>query len=429
MLDVLARWNRWGTAELPGGVERDATAQLLPFLSSPEVVVLIGPRRAGKTTVLFQVMDYLEKTGVPQEAMLHINLEEPALTPKLDAELLDRLYNTYRTEIFPKGRAYLFLDEIQNVHHWERWVRARNEIEDIKIFITGSSSQLMSRELGTLLTGRHVSFKILPLSFREVLRFKSIEIPTTKAKLASPTPTLQHALNSYLQWGGFPEVVLAHDDRRKEVLLKQYFDDVLFKDVVIRHKIRDAATLRNVAVFLLTQTASLISFQRVAKIFGVSLHLAQAYCQYLQEAFLVDLASFCSRKVAERNRNPQKVHAVDVGLRNAVSLAHSEDKGRLMETMVYNAIQRNVNDGVFYWKRDVEVDLLVRRGNSIETMIQVVAEGLECDDVQQRELLALEEAGKQFSHAKKIIITGKPLKKPISTKMEIIPLWKYLLSI
>jgi predicted AAA+ superfamily ATPase len=428
MLDILTRWNRWGGAKVNAGIEREVTSRLIPFFHTPEVVVLIGPRRAGKTTVLFQVMDALEQTNIPQEAMLHVNLEEPALSPQLSIELLDKIYKTYREEIYPRGKAYLFLDEIQNVPHWEKWIRARNESENIKFFITGSSSQLMSKELGTLLTGRHISFRVFPLNFREFLRFKSIVLPKKLIK-ASPAVPIQHALNMFLRWGGFPEIVLAENDRRKELLLKQYFDDILFKDVAMRHRIRDTFALRNLAVYLLTHTGSLISLQRIAKVFEVSLDLARSYCQYLQEAFLIDFISFYSRKAAERQRNPQKVYVTDLGLRNAVSLSLSEDKGHVLETLVYHTLQQQDNDGIFYWKRQGEIDFLVRKGITIQTAIQVLAEGLDKQEVMQREVRSFEEAGRLFPHAHQIIIAGKmPQQIPQINHIEIIPLWYFLIN-
>ncbi len=427
MIEILSRWNRWGSADLSAVIARDITAELLPFLNSPEAVTLIGPRRAGKTTVMFQVMDILEQAGVKREAMLHVNLEEPAISPQLNPDLLDQIYNTYREEVFPQGKAYLFLDEIQNVPGWERWVRARNESENIKLFITGSSSQLMSRELATLLTGRHVSFKVFPLSFNEFLRFKAVKIPKIM-KISAP-PAIQHALNAYLRWGGFPEVVLATDERRKELLLKQYFDDILFKDVAMRHPVRDVITLRNLGVHLLTQTGNLISLQRIAKIFGVSLDLAKAYCQYLQEAFVIDFVPFYSRKTAERVRHPQKVHVIDLGLRHAVSLSDSEDKGHIIETAVYQELLRRPNDGIFYWKRNTEMDLMVRRGNQIRSLLQIVYEGIDRLEIQQRELQVFNEAKEVFANAQKYIIVGKLPKTgfEIDLDVEMLPLWYFLL--
>lgn len=419
-------------AELDSGVRRRVTNELAPFLDTPEVVDLVGPRRAGKTTVLFQVMDELEAFGVPREAFLHVNLEEPALAAAMGPDLLERLYETYRVEVYPEGRAYLFLDEVQQAPGWERWVRARNEIEDVKIFVTGSSAKLMSPELATLLTGRHVSFRVLPLDFREILGFRGIALPEEPSSVGT-SPSLQHVLNSYLRCGGFPEVVLAESERRKELLLKQYFDDTLFKDVALRHRIRDLTVLRNLAVYLLGQTASLVSSQRLARVFGVSAQLARTYCDYLAEAFLVSFIPFYTLKTAERLRRPQKVYAVDTGLRNAVSLTGSPDRGRLMETAVHGAVDRAEHDGLFYWQDEGEVDFALRRGLSIRSLIQVVGEGMENERVRTRELRSLERSRAIFPRAERFLVAGnlpgELSESPSAVEsagIEPVPLWRFL---
>ena len=431
LLRVLARWNRWGTAELAPGIRRDILRELEPFLESPEIVALVGPRRAGKTTVLFQIMDLLEAAGAPPRAFLQINLEEQALAGAMGPDLLERLYETYRIEVYPEGRAYLLLDEIQQAAGWERWVRSRNETEDIKIFVTGSSAKLMSPELATLLTGRHVSFRVLPLGFEEHLRFRGVALPDDP-RLASPL-RIEHELESYLRWGGFPEVVLAEDDRRKELLLKQYFDDTLFKDVALRHEIRDLPTLRNLAVFLLGQTGSLISAQRLARIFSVSLDLARTYCGYLEEAFLVSLIPFYTLKTAERLRRPQKVYAIDTGLRNVVSLTGSPDRGRLMETAVYGALDRAKHDGIFYWKDEGEVDFVVRGGITVSSLVQVANEGMERAKVRDRELRSLEQGRKAFPGADRYLVVGRLPEDHGGAEIpedvcQCLPLWSFLID-
>lgn len=381
------------------------TAGLLRHLDTPEVIALIGPRRAGKTTVLFQLIDALEAAGAPREALLHVNLEEPGFGVHLGLELLERVYDTWRAEIFPEGRGWLFLDEIQRVPAWERWVRARSETEDVKIFVTGSSSALMSSELATLLTGRHLTFRVLPLSFTEVLRFRGIRAPDGPLLADDPAP-IRNAVAEYLRWGGFPEVVLASDGERKKALLRQYFDDTLFKDVALRHEIRDLPLLRNLAVYLLGQTASLVSFQRLARVFEISKTAASAYCRHLEEAYLVSFLPFFSLKSAERLHRPSKVHAIDTGLRNAISLSVAPDRGRLMETAVHNALLREDSDGLFYWKGEGEVDLAVRRGLGIERLIQVTDEGLLDPASRRREIEALAEASGVFPGAEPLIVAG-----------------------
>lgn len=429
LLEILANRSPWGRASLRPGFERTVTGRLLRHLDAPEIVALIGPRRAGKTTVLFQVMASLLERGVPAEALLHVNFEEPAFAPELGTDLLDQLYRVYRTEVNPVGRAWLFLDEIQLVPGWERWVRTRSETEDVKIFLTGSSAAMMSRELATLLTGRHATFNVFPLDFGEFLRFRGIPLPP-RPRLAGAAPEIENALLSYLRWGGFPEVVLAADEERKSTLLKQYFDDVLFKDVAMRHQVRDVQMLRSLAVHLLTQTASLVSFKRIAGIFDVSLDLARTYCGYLEEAFLVSFAELYSLKTAERLRHPKKVHALDTGLRNAVSMSGAPDRGRLAETVVFQSLARRANDGLYYWLGSCEVDIAVRRGNEIRQLVQV-AYDLEGSEVWQRELAALAEAKQAWPLAERRLIAGRASDLPDDLQnedAEVTHLWHFLIE-
>lgn len=418
MKPLLDRWNRWGTARLDPGLPRDITASIDPFLDSPEVVALIGPRRAGKSTVLYQIMDKLEARSVPPTAMLHLNLEDPSLAfDELSRDsglaLLDRVYETWRREVHPKGSGWLFLDEVQRVPGWERWVRARKDTEAIKVFVTGSSSSLLSRDLGTLLTGRHISFEVLPLGFSEILRFRGIDVHT-----CDPA-TLHATLLDMLRWGGFPEVVLATDDRRREALLRQYFEDLLYKDVALRHQVRDLPMLRALAVHLLSNTASLISYQRLAGIFGVSVDLVRTYCGHLCDAWLIELVPYYTLKTSERLRHPQKVHALDAGLRNAIVMSAGADWGRLAESAVYGALRRVTAHGLHYWQGRGEVDLIVRRADRVEAAIQVLWEGWDRIEVHAREAAALHEAAERFPGARLSVVSaaGEPGTTPLSTAL------------
>jgi predicted AAA+ superfamily ATPase len=427
MLEILAMWNRWGTNELLSGIPRDITDKIIPYLHSEEIIPLTGPRRAGKSTVLYQLMDALETEKIPMQAMLHINFEEPKLTPYLNLEGLDELYSAYRTHVYPEGKTFLFLDEIQNVPLWERWVRARSETEDIKIFITGSSSKLMSRELASLLTGRHISFEVMPLSFREYLRFTGVTPPETLLPVAAKA-SIRHALNSYMLWGGFPKVVLAESEQRKRDILLEYFDDILFKDILLRHNIRDSMLLRHLVCHLLTQTGKLISFQRIANQFQVSNDLSVNYCNHAMEAYLVQYLPFYSIKASIRQRHPQKIHALDLGLRNSVSIAHSADEGHLIETLVYEELRRKFGEKIYYWKDKGEIDFVVLEGTQITHIYQVVQEGLDDEKIWTREIDSMEEAKQHFPKAERFLIAKELPKKARKLPFKIIPLWLFILE-
>lgn len=429
LVDVLTRWNRWGKAKLEPGIKRNILEELIYVLDMKEVVTLIGSRRAGKSTLMYQVIDHLEKSGIDPKAILHMNFEEPSLAENLNLSILDNIYETYRNEIYPKGKAYIFFDEIQNIDQWEKWVRARNETEDIKIFITGSSSKLLSREFGTLLTGRHLTFEVASLSFTEFLQFNRISVEKNKPAF-SPNPEINYALKQYFTWGSFPQITLTNDEQKKELLLKGYFDDILLKDIAMRHEIRDLNTLRNLALHLFAQTAGLITYKRLSKIFGVSEKLVNNYCQFIQEAFLLDFLPFYSVKVSERTRNPLKVHVNDFGMRKLMSLIHSPDYGRIAETSVFKALSINPKNEIYHWKGKGEVDFLVKQNNKVHQLIQVVYEGLHIPETMQREISSLREAGDKFKTAEKLLVVGNiPSNFMFSEKdIHLIPLWKFLLS-
>lgn len=430
LYETLARWNLWGSWSLPKSYLRDITGKISKYTEIEEIIALIGPRRAGKSTVMYQIMNFLLEQGIDKNAILHINFEEPQLSPVLKPAILDEIYDMYRAKVFPKGKAYIFFDEIQNVAEWERWARSRNDIEDIKLFITGSSAALLSGELATVLTGRNLTFTIYPLSFSEFLSFRKIEKPVHSFS-NRPPPEIQHALLDYLQWGGFPRVVLTNDNEEKEQLLKRYFDEILFKDVVQRHNIRNIFALKNIAIHLLTNTANLISYKRLGDIFQVSADLAQAYTHHLIEAFFIAQLPFYSLKAAERIRNPLKIHALDLGLRNIVSLSESRDNSKLLETQVHNALLRQQQNELFYWKNAGEIDLLALQGITVTHLFQVFYTGMTEPKILKREIAALEEAGAKFPTAKKHIITWEiPAEFDTSQlpNINIIPLWRFLLT-
>lgn len=430
MLDVLRNWNRWGENPLPSGVVREVTSHVVQLLDIPEVLTLVGMRRAGKSTVMFQLMDHLEAQGLPQHAMLHVNFEDPGFSNHMTPSLLDEIYRIYREEVYPEGKAYLFLDEIQVVPEWERWVRARNETENIKIIVSGSSAKLMSRELGTLLTGRHVSIDVYPLSFREYLAFKGISVP--KVPLPNDVPTkINAALRDYLNWGGLPRIALEEEEVVKRALLRNYLSDILFKDIAMRHDIRNMNLLRNLTVHLFTQTASLSTYKRLANLFQVSQEVIQTYCNYIEEAFLVHLVPLYSLKSSEVNRNPRKCHVHDLGFRQIANLSFSEDYGRCAESIVHNLLNRRSNDGVFYWKKISEIDLIVREGNNVAALYQVAYGGLDNAKTLDRELSALAEAQKEFPKAEKYLIVDRllTLKAALPSYVKMLPLWRFLIDV
>ncbi len=175
LLEILNSYNKfWATGAVEAGIPREVLARCARELNQKEILLLKGVRRSGKSTLMAQMIRVLLEKGKNPNQLLRVNLEEPLFAAEYSIELLEQIYRVYREKVCPSGKCTLFLDEIQNIPEWERWVRGRSETENLKIIITGSSSRLLSREVGARLTGRHVSFEIFPLSFPEFLRFKGV---------------------------------------------------------------------------------------------------------------------------------------------------------------------------------------------------------------------------------------------------------------
>ena len=246
-----------------------------------------------------QVIRELLARKVQATAMLRINLEEPLFSTQYSAELLEQIYRTYRERVQPEGKCWLFLDEIQNIPGWESWARGRSETEDVKIFVTGSSSEMLSREICTKLTGRNVSLEVFPLSFQEFLRFNNLDIGTDQIYMARKA-AVRKAFSDYLQYGGFPEVALKHTSEGKALLLKNYFEDILYRDVASRYEIRDVANLRNLAVYLLTNVAKLTSITKLKNNFTIS----QDKTETMSPSSWKAICCFDCRRSSFRSKNP-----------------------------------------------------------------------------------------------------------------------------
>jgi len=428
LLEILVKWNFWDKKVIPG-FPREATKNIINYLKGPEIISLKGVRRSGKSTILFQIIDTLLSQGIEPRDILFINFEEPLFFQQRESTILDRLYAIYRERVNPGRFAYVFLDEVQEFPGWEKWVRAKTDLKEAKIFVTGSSSRLLTAEFGTLLTGRHISFTIYPLSFKEFLRFKGAGKIFDSVVVSGEKSLIKNLLHEYMQFGGFPEVVLKEHHDLKDKLLKQYFEDIVYRDIVSRYKVRDITTLKNIALFYMTNISSLSAYNRIKNTLHVPLEVARKYSGYLVESFLVKEVMKHSFKVREQLRNPKKVYAIDPGMRNAVSYRFSQDMGRIAENIVFLTLLQQEKE-VYYFKEHGEVDFLARKGMSPESLIQVCMADEECT-AWEREMRSLDDALQATELKRGLMITENreeiiPVK---SGEIRAVPFWKWLLEI
>jgi len=405
LFEIISSYNRyWTTGNIDAGIPRDILSACLGQLDSREVIVIKGVRRAGKSTLLAQVIRELLARNVQPTAILRINLEEPLFSSEYSVELLEQIYRTYRERVQPEGRCWLFMDEVQNIPGWESWVRGRSETEDIKFFVTGSSSQMLSREIGTKLTGRNVSFEVYPLSFKEFLRFNNIEI-RSELEYANRKSSLRNLFTAYLKYGGFPEVVLRQSDEEKQLLLKNYFEDLLYRDVVTRYEIRDVSSLRNLAVYLLTNVANKTSITKLKNNFTISQDKTENYVSAIMESYLLFQLQMFSCSLKSSLRAGFKPYAVDTGLRNRVAFAFSEDLGWLVENVVFCHLKRH-HEEVFYHSNGSETDFVVKEGMKITERIQVWYGDISETGVPDRELACYRKPLEGHEGARTIMVTN-----------------------
>lgn len=425
IIEVLTDWNFWRAGRDTGMSRQTYLDKMENLHKTGQIVTIMGVRRSGKSTLMLQYIKGLIDKGFDPASTLYVNMEDPRWG-ELSYQLLQTIWEAYLEWLEPKAKPFIFLDEIQLVPGWEKFIRAIHERNEAHVFVSGSSAKLLSKEFGSALTGRHVGLVVYPLSFREFLLFKGVELgPKPELAPTRERAKIARSLREYLEWGGFPKVVLSGEKRE---ILTNYFDDVISRDIIERYAIRKPDKLKSLARYYLTSISSPISFNRVKKFLGISLDSVERFSTYLSEPYLVFFAKKFSYSLKEQEVNPRKVYTIDTGLRNTISLRFSEDIGRLYENVVFLNL---VMDGkeVFYWKNKTECDFLIRTARGPEDAIQVCH--MLTEEIKERELKGLLEAMEQFKIKSGLVITEdyEGQEKHKGKTVRFIPLWKWLLRI
>lgn len=404
-------------------------------LSCPESKIrsLIGVRRAGKTFCFYQLIDNLLKKGIEKERILFINFEDERLLPLNLADLslvLDTYYENYPA--FKEKKVFIFFDEIQNVSGWETFIRRIHDNENVHINLTGSSSRLLSREIATSLRGRTLKYEISPFSFAEYLRLRNITADFRSSKGRS---NIVNAFESYLRIGGFPEVLVCTETFRLKIL-QDYFNMILYKDLIERYEIRNHSLVKYLLKFLLSNNANPFSvnkFYRDSKSQGYkcSKDTLHNYLAYLEDAFCFSLVTIFSDSLRKRQVNYKKIYAIDHGLVTGIVSSISYNTGRLLETMVYNQLRRqHSNEEIFYYKtsNNREIDFITIKQGKIHMLIQVV-EILVEPRTKARELDSLWLAMQELNILEATIITRneEDMFKKNKYSIRVIPFWKWAL--
>lgn len=406
----------------PRFVQRDVD---LPT-GTGKIHVLVGIRRSGKTYVLWQVQARLLAQGVKRSQIIRLSLEDDRLYPIRPDEwdLILQAHAELHPELAGCARYFLF-DEVQAGAGWERFLRRLHDTQTGEIFVTGSSSQLLSQEIATSLRGRCLSTAVYPLSFSEFLRFRGVEVAenTTEGQGA-----LAAALDDYLDLGGLPEIVLAEPALRPRIL-KEYLDLVFYRDLVERHKVNNPVLLRELLRTLLSTPAALVSIHKLYQDFrsrGLSLSkdTLYSYVHYLEESLLIHLLPLCDRSLRRQSINPKKIHPVDWSLGFVFTPSRMMDLGHRLETAVALHHLRGGSSNLSYLSGPGEIDLVDERPEGQHWVNS--AWSLTQETTWRRE----EEAFLRPSAClTRTLVVREAASRPAPKNTRIVPAWEYLRSL
>jgi predicted AAA+ superfamily ATPase len=317
------------------------------------IVVITGIRRCGKSTLLRQLSRRYDD-------FLYINFDDDRL---MDFTVADFPVLMLVFEKTAPGVKTLFIDEIQNIPGWERFIRRIHD-EGYKVFLTGSNANLLSQELGTRLTGRHTTITLFPFSFEEVLQFRSVRTdPITEKKKAA----ILAEFDRYLAGGGFPDYLKSGDPE----YLKRIYDDILYRDIISRFGIREVKGFRQLAHYLVTNTANPATYNALKNTLGFkSVVSVRDYVGFLKQAYLIIEIFRYDHSLKKQYISDKKLYCIDTGLRNAVAFRFSDDKGRLLENLILIELLRR-NKSVYFFKTQKECDFITEERGTITGAIQV----------------------------------------------------------
>lgn len=380
------------------------------FLKSRQITVISGIRRSGKSTLLSQFSRRFKD-------FYYINLD--------DERLIDFAVDDFKNLLVVFQKLYIskviFIDEIQNVAGWERFVRRVHD-EGYKIFLTGSNAKLLSSELATHLTGRHVKIDLYPFSFREYLNFRKVNY--SKRTTGNKALILKH-FDAYLEEGGFPEFIKYGDLE----FLKRIYDDILYRDLIVRFKIRETKAFKQLASYLFTNLAKEVSYNALKGTLGFkSVTSVKNYMEFMEECFLIFELPRYDYSLKKQMVTGKKVYVIDNGIRNNNAFYFSEDEGRLLENLVFIELRRRGSE-LYYFREKRECDFLIRERTRIVAAIQVSRE-LGGSSNMERETEGLLEALGRFNLKTGFILTRhqKDIIKRDGFTINITPVWEWLLA-
>jgi predicted AAA+ superfamily ATPase len=413
ILKSIERYNFWHKQEFKTGYLRSFYLEkIAKCINNSLIKVLVGQRRAGKSVILRQIAQQLIRSGVPPKNILFINKEFLEFDAIQDYKDLEKLIQQYKAKLKPKGKVYLFIDEIQNINQWERLVNSYSQdyTESYELFISGSNSKMLSGELSTLLSGRYINFEIYPFSYSEYLGIMQLE----KSKLT---------FIEYLQSGGMPELFNLPDQEAKRHYMSAIKDTVLLRDIIQRHAIKEPKLLEDIFIYLINTSSNLISINNITNYFKslgrkTSYDTIANYISYIEDSFLIHRAERFDLRGKEVVSGNAKYYSNDQAYKNYLFAGYGLGTGYQLENIVYLELRRQgykVYTGVLPNK---EVDFVARKA---ERVIYIQCAYLLADeDTIKREYSALNAIS---DHYEKIVMSLDDLLFPVRNGIRHIQAW------
>jgi len=394
----------------------ERTIDLAYYLKGNEIIIVSGIRRCGKSSLLKLISKKI------QTKKIFINFD--------DIRFVDFTVDNFQDiedliiEMVGTEKVTYFLDEIHNVDLWQKWVN-NLYAKNIKVFVTGSNSTLLSSEIASYLTGRNKVIQLFPFSFKEYLHMKGMKNLTVQKLASSELARLYSLFMEYFTKGGFP-LVIKNDDLE---LTRQYFDDILNKDVINRYKIKEVKELKDIILYLFTNIGSCNSYSTLKKISDIkSLSTIKNYIDYLQNVYLLYAIRRFDYSIKKQKISSLKTYAGDTSFLKTVAFNFSENKGKRLENVVFLQLKRQGHD-IYYHHEKKECDFVIKEHVNIKEVIQVSL-SLQNPITKTREVDGLLEAMKKYTLDKGLILTmeDEDIIQKGDKKIIIKPVWKWLLE-
>lgn len=400
-------------AKKEGLIDRDINLE--KYLQTSQIVVITGVRRSGKSSLLYLISKQL---NLQEQDYCYLNLDDERIPQNIS--IFEDIYSLHR-QMYQKEPVFFF-DEVQNIKGWEQFVNRLYE-SGSKIYITGSNATLLSSEISTTLTGRNKTLELLPFSFSEYLRFKNWNVDINSMDSEAKAQVIK-AFDIFMKSGGFPLVVKEDDTE----LLDAYFKDILYRDIIARYRVSQLEEIKQIGIYFAANVAKLFSISTLQKISGIkSTASINDYLHYYAQSYLYYYIRKFDFSIKKQILNPRKVYAVDQGLANRIGFSFSENKGRVLENIVYLQLLRQ-NEEVFYFSKKNECDFVIKQGMKVTKAIQV------CYSLNQenldRELKGLLEPMEEFNLQKgQLIVYNTEIKQEsLPEKVQLKYIWQWLME-